>query len=321
MTQPINVSVTVISYNSAETVVDTLNSILNQEYGAENIELIISDDASTDNCVEIIDKWLTAHSQAFLRVNLIKNTINRGVTGNCNIAWKAATCDWIKPIAGDDILMPNCIKDNVEYITHHPKCEIVFSKMEWFGSEHKITPEPYDLRFFKVDSEKQHDWFKVFSFNIAPSAFFSKSILEKVGYANEEIKTIEDKPLWLNITKKGYKLHFFGKVTVKYRRAESLSTSNHKYINSNYLQDLIAINKKYKLPFFKYPVREILRYEQLTMYNSMLLISLISKNKKSKYTDYMGRATWLLRPIHLVQRLKFKGYNRYFYNQKSDKNS
>jgi len=50
------VSVAVITYNSAETVLETLDSIATQTYGTENIELIISDDASTDKTVHVIDE-------------------------------------------------------------------------------------------------------------------------------------------------------------------------------------------------------------------------------------------------------------------------
>ncbi len=312
-----NVSITVISYNSANTIIQTLDSILAQDYDTQRIELIISDDASTDNCLDVIGDWLLKNEDSFLKVNFIQNKINKGVTRNCNIAWRAATCEWIKPIAGDDILMSNCISDNVEYVKGHPKCKIVFSKMRWFGSEQKTTPEPYNLGLFKVDSEQQHNWFKVFSFNMAPTAFIKKELLEIVGYADESIKSIEDKPLWLNITKAGYKLYFFDKVTVKYRRSESISTSDYKYININYLKDLIAINNNYKVPFFRSPIREIMRNEQLLMYKSMHMISVISGNKKSKCTTILGRSTWLLRPIHLIQRIKFKTYNTYVNIQKN----
>lgn len=310
-----NVSVTVISYNSAATIIETLDSILAQDYNTKKIELIISDDASTDNCVDIIDQWLSQHKSSFYKVNFIQNEKNKGVTGNCNTAWRAATCDWIKPIAGDDVLKPNCISDNVDYVQSHPECRIVFSKMQWFGNMNKITPSPYDLRFFKVNSQKQNNWLKVFSFNIAPSAFMNKKVLEAVGYADEKIKSLEDLPLWLKITKAGYKLYFLDKVTVKYRVSESISMSSHRYVNIKFLKDLIAINKSQKELFFKSPINEILRNEQLLMYNSVLLISVISGNNKNKLTDFLGRTTWALRPIHLIQRIKFKTYNAYIHKR------
>jgi glycosyltransferase involved in cell wall biosynthesis len=304
-----DVSVTVISYNSANTIIETLDSILAQSYDTRKIELIISDDASTDNCVDIINTWLLQHQNAFLKVNFIQNEINKGVTGNCNIAWRAATCDWIKPIAGDDMLKSNCISDNVDYVESYPECKIVFSKMQWFGNSQQITPSPYNLKFFERDSKEQNRWFMVFSFNIAPSAFMNKALLSEVGYTDNKFKGIEDLPLWLKVTKAGYKLHFLDKVTVKYRASESISMSKHRYVNFKFLKDLIALNKSQAQPFFKSPVGEFIRHEQLLLFKLQLLIGNVSGNKKNSYTIFLGRATWVLRPVHLTRQVKMRLYD------------
>ena len=303
------VSVTVISYNSSATVVETLDSILHQDYDTQKIELIIADDASTDNCIEIIDGWLANHKDAFYDVNVFQNPVNLGISGNCNSAWKAATCDWIKPIAADDMLMSNCISDNVMFVKNNPDCKVVFSKMQWFGSVEKITPTPYDLKFFDINHQKQNSWLKVFSFNIAPSAFINKSVLDQVGYADESLRNIEDLPLWLKITHAGYKLYFLDKVTVKYRAAESTSMSDHRYVNIKFLKDLIKINKSQEKPFFKAPIDEIVRQEQLLLFNLTLIIAVMTGNKKNQLSMLLGRSTWALRPIHAMHQFKYKRYN------------
>ena len=304
-----NVSITVISYNSANTIIQTLDSILAQDYDTQRIELIISDDASTDNCLDVIGDWLLKNEDSFLKVNFIQNKINKGVTRNCNIAWRAATCEWIKPIAGDDILMSNCISDNVMFVKNNPDCKVVFSKMQWFGSVEKITPTPYDLKFFDINHQKQNSWLKVFSFNIAPSAFINKSVLDQVGYADESLRNIEDLPLWLKITHAGYKLYFLDKVTVKYRAAESTSMSDHRYVNIKFLKDLIKINKSQEKPFFKAPIDEIVRQEQLLLFNLTLIIAVMTGNKKNQLSMLLGRSTWALRPIHAMHQFKYKRYN------------
>ena len=312
-----NVSITVICYNSSDTIVDTLDSILAQNYCTKNIELVISDDASTDNCVETIDQWLSIHSQAFLNINFIKNKVNQGVTGNCNTAWRAATCDWIKPIAGDDMLKTNCISDNVAYIKSHPECKVLFSEMEWFGNIEQITPSPYDIKFFKKDSKSQNNWLSILSFNIAPSAFINKNLLAEVGYTDNRFKNLEDLPLWIKITKAGHRLHFLNKVTVSYRSAESISMSNHRYVNMDFFKDLIAINKSQAGSFRKSPIKECIRHEQLLFFNLTLLIGRISGNKKSRYTNYLRRSTWFFRPIHIVHQIHCKAYNALKINKKS----
>ncbi|MBX9565837.1 glycosyltransferase family 2 protein [Aeromonas hydrophila] len=66
------VAVVVITYNSAKTVVETLNSIVSQTYGADFIELIISDDASVDNTTNVIEDWLEQHGSSFYSVMFLR---------------------------------------------------------------------------------------------------------------------------------------------------------------------------------------------------------------------------------------------------------
>ena len=71
------VSVVITTYNSASSVERVLKSIFNQSY--ENIEILIFDDASTDNTKNIIEKVLTNknfRSEYFFSKKIIRNTTN-----------------------------------------------------------------------------------------------------------------------------------------------------------------------------------------------------------------------------------------------------
>ena len=303
------VSVVVISYNSSKTIVETLNSILLQDYSLEKIELIISDDGSSDKTKDIINEWLFLNSKLFLKVQFVENLMNEGVSSNCNIAWNRCSHDWIKTIAADDVLEPNCIRENVNYIKRNKNCKIVFSRMRWFGSINKVTPSPYDVRFFSKDSEHQYKSLRRFSFNIAPSSFINRDALREIGYANEKYRTIEDLPLWLSFTRSGYKLCFLDVITVNYRVSESISMSDTRFINTKFFEDLISINKDYALPFFKSPITEIIRREQLLWYQLNIKISEIFNNKRNKISVSFAKLTWFFRPIHLIKNIWFKTYN------------
>ena len=121
--QPL-VSVRVVTYNSSKTVEETLDSIYNQTYS--NIELIISDDCSKDNTVAICRNWIELHKERFVRTEMITVDKNTGVTGNVNRSEEACKGVWVKGIAGDDVLMPNCIQIYMEYVNNHPETVVLF---------------------------------------------------------------------------------------------------------------------------------------------------------------------------------------------------
>lgn len=297
------VSIAVITYNSASTVIDTLDSIVKQDYGSENIELIISDDASTDDTVEVIEGWIESHKRDFYKILFIKNPTNLGVSGNINTAWKKASCKWVKSIAGDDLLDKKCIELNVEYVKRHSDCKILFSKIQSFGRSNDVTPTQYNIRFFKKDSKQQYNWLRGFSFNIAPSSFINIDVLKQVGYADERYRMIEDLPLWLKITKAGHTLHFLDAITVYYRVDESITMSQERYINVGFTKDLISVYQDSRGSFLKHPFTEWLMLERILQYKLMLLASRISENKPGTTTRLSFQAMRLLRPAHALRKV------------------
>lgn len=272
------VSVAVITYQSEKTVIETLNSILTQVYSPKNIELIISDDGSNDQTVSLINKWITNFEHEFYLVNFITHEINSGVAKNCNAAWKRCTSRWIKTIAGDDLLHQDCIASFIMYAKENNEAMIVFSRMIPFvqrGKElvyDKAKPIDSDVKFFDFNAQKQHRYLLTRSFNIAPTSFVRKELLESVGYADENFRLIEDLPLWLNITKYGYKLYFIDKTLVFYRISDSLSNSTTRFINVEFEKEIVKLHNLYIRPEIK-GWEFILYYDKLFELKSNILIS------------------------------------------------
>lgn len=231
--QPL-ISVPVVTYNSSKTVLETLDSIYNQTY--ENLELIVSDDCSTDNTVDICQEWINAHKERFVRTELLVLEKNTGVSANMNRAEAACQGEWVKPIAGDDILMPDCIETYVDYVSKHSDAIYVFSKVETFGGEEdrrNVIESQFLYEFFNWPIERQYD-FLTLERNCIPAAtsFYNQNRIMKLGVKNDErIPLLEDWPRWINLLKKGVRFCFIDKVLVKYRVGESsLSTIEKKTI-------------------------------------------------------------------------------------------
>ena len=231
--QPL-VSVCVLCYNSSTTIVETLDSIKEQTY--KNIELIISDDCSKDNSVTIAQDWINKNKNRFNRVLLLTIDHNTGISGNGNRANYAAIGEWIKVIAADDRLMPNCISDFVDFISLHPEAKIIFSKVVGFGDEEAAKKWPFkDVSsvFNQLTQEEIRIALCIGNFLPAPSCFINAQTFKELGGYNEDIPLQEDWALWIKATNSGIRLHFMNKETVEYRfSADSISHG--------------ALSKKYK---------------------------------------------------------------------------
>jgi glycosyltransferase involved in cell wall biosynthesis len=217
------VSVVVLTYNSEAFVLDTLNSIKCQSY--QKLELIISDDASTDNTVALCEEWLLDNSHRFISATLLNSKTNTGIAPNCNRGWRAARGEWIKFIAGDDALEIDALANFMDYLKSNEKAEVIFSRMnvfkETFCSSNAITVKSSSNRWFNDTSSTAEDQFRILlRYNCvnAPTVILKKAVLVSLNGFDEEFPFLEDWPMWLKIAKAGKKMHYLDSFTVKYRQ-------------------------------------------------------------------------------------------------------
>jgi glycosyltransferase involved in cell wall biosynthesis len=98
--QPL-VSIIIPTFNRANTVQRAINSALNQTY--PNIELIIIDDGSTDNTVEILNSYVDS------RIRIFSHPINKGVTAAKNSGLRQIKGDWFTILDSDDEVIPSAL--------------------------------------------------------------------------------------------------------------------------------------------------------------------------------------------------------------------
>jgi glycosyltransferase involved in cell wall biosynthesis len=110
MEQPL-VTVIVVSYNHSKYIFENLDSIKNQTY--KNIQLIVGDDASSDNSVAVFEQWLQENNFAAEKNFHAKNT---GLAVMLNECIAMAKGKYIKLIAADDYLHPEFLEKSVSKI-------------------------------------------------------------------------------------------------------------------------------------------------------------------------------------------------------------
>lgn len=110
MTPP-QITVALPVYNGEQYVKSAIESVLTQTYS--DFELIILDNCSTDNTVDI------ARSFEDARIQIIVNNSNLGMIGNWNLAVSRASGRYIKILSHDDLLDPNCLAEQINgFLTH-----------------------------------------------------------------------------------------------------------------------------------------------------------------------------------------------------------
>lgn len=246
------VSIVVVTYNSAKYVLDTLESAKKQTYS--NIELIISDDCSKDDTVSICDEWLAKNSSRFCRTQLITSKQNTGIGKNCNRGLFASTGEWIKLIAGDDVLIETCVEDLVEAAKEHKECYIFHSLCRRFrdlitdGNElpqSKYIPTPL-FRNNDVTQKQQYESLMISCPIAACTVMINAQILKNLGGYEEKVRVCEDWPTWIKLSQAGYKFFFVGRTTVKYRvHSESVYSGSMK--DSVFPMFYMTDKKVYKL--------------------------------------------------------------------------
>ena len=116
------ISIALATYNGELYVSELLNSILDQTTLPD--ELIISDDASTDSTLEIINEF--ARNVTF-PVKILINKKRLGSTGNFEVAIRASSGDIIFPCDQDDIWYRHKIERMLECLVNNPSAGAVFS--------------------------------------------------------------------------------------------------------------------------------------------------------------------------------------------------
>jgi len=243
------VSIIVITYNTSKFVLETLESAKTQTY--QNIELIVSDDCSTDNTLEICRAWIEQNKVRFIRTELITVENNTGIAPNCNRGVKVAKGEWIKFIAGDDLLKVDCINKNIDFVNHNNKAKIVVSKVAYFDDiAFQNIRESYNLKFLQLNLSKQFDMFIKGTLLNTPAFFISRELLFSINGFDEEYLFLEDYPLVYKTLKSGNKVYGLNELTCYYRQhVNSISNiSPNKNINEKYFESFKKVFNKIRGP-------------------------------------------------------------------------
>lgn len=133
------VSVLMCTYNSGEFLRQAIEGVLYQPY--ENFELIIIDDASTDDSRQIAQEYAALDP----RVKTIECPVNRGASTALNAGLRLASGDYLTRHDSDDIMFPERLAEQVNFLRQHPEVGAVGTNVVYIdhqGNEFAVSSFP-----------------------------------------------------------------------------------------------------------------------------------------------------------------------------------
>lgn len=175
------VSVLVTSYNREKYICAAVDSILNQKF--QSFEIIICDNCSTDNTMEVIKKY-----SGLPGVRIYRNETNIGQFPNRNKIASYARGKYLKYVDSDDLIYPTCLGIMVDSMEKFPEAG-------WglYSDQDKVRPHPFVL---SPREAYEYHYLTMPIFERSPlGAIIKKSAFEDVG-GFKDINMAGDFEMW-----------------------------------------------------------------------------------------------------------------------------
>lgn len=197
------VSIVIPVHNGEEYIKEAIDSCLNQTY--RNIEVIVVDDKSEDRTLEILKEYGD-------RIKVLPVEKQDGLGNVINIGIRASKGKYIARMDADDVMYPNRLEKQIEYLESNPKCVAVGGQIDIIDENSKITGHR-EYAIEDRDLKKNRFLFQPFAH---PAVTLRKDILEDIGLYPENMWKVEDVKLFLILSTKG-EFHNLEDTVLKYR--------------------------------------------------------------------------------------------------------
>lgn len=251
MPKPV-ITVIVPCFNTAPYLIDTLTSVEAQTF--PDFEVIMVDDGSTDNTLQIMQDFAARHAHW----KLIPLRPNQGIVAARNVALAQACGDYIAMLDGDDIWTSDALALRMGIAQRHPSAAVIATDFAWFEKTLPTPPigriglGPRAKRAFASSFSTQEPTVLNDPFEMVATTHFAwtgatlvrRAAMAGVGNFDVTFKGPEDTLLWLSLAQQG-PFVFAPQITAFYRqRPGSLVTLQKGPKELHYLKVLAWIKRK-----------------------------------------------------------------------------
>lgn len=234
------ISVLIPNYNYAQYLEQCLQSVLDSDFDPAKMEIIVMDDASTDNSVKVIDEMMKISRFPF---RLIKNETNQGLILSRNRGIANAHGEFLFFLDSDNYIRKDCIKTHVAVMQENPEAIACYAPIQNFLDK---TGEHFGLR-----SNQPFDYNQLLQRPyIDAMAMFRKKELIKAGMYDIKMPPYgwEDYELWLRLGKLDKQVIFIEGEPLSFYRTHPMNMSkNYKPDQYNHLVYYLRQNYPVKL--------------------------------------------------------------------------
>jgi glycosyltransferase involved in cell wall biosynthesis len=224
------VSVLISTFNNSKYLEKSIESILDQTY--KNLEILVSDDNSTDNSVAILKKMQQKNSN----LKIYKNSVNQGLTKSLNKLIRVAEGEIISRHDTDDISFRTKIQTQLDFL-QNKNLDFCTSRALVMNSEKKIPGYSFYL--------PNNILIKFKNPFIHGTLLIKKNVLEEIGGYNEKFIYAQDYDLFSRLIKSGYKYDVVKEPLYLLNTKDNISSLKKK--EQSYYAECVRKNKNPEL--------------------------------------------------------------------------
>lgn len=242
-TSPYRITVAMAIYNCASTLGEALDSLLAQTYN--KFKVILCDDCSTDNTVEIAQQYVDKYPEIF---KLISNEKNLKLAASLNHCLEYADTEYVARMDGDDISKPDRFQVEIDFLDSHPEYALVSTAMECFDETGIWGIQR------KPEKPGKIDFARTSPFCHAP-VMMRRIALEDVGNytVSKYLRRGQDYYLWHKFYRAGYKGYNIQR-PYYCMRDDRNAASRRKFIDRVYGAKIhLEVMRNLGLPVWNYP--------------------------------------------------------------------
>lgn len=203
------VSIILPTHNGEKYIRETINSCLGQTYS--NLELIIVDDASSDEIFQIVNSYSDK------RIKYLRNEINLGLSEALNAGFTVSSGEYLTWQSDDNFYDPEAIVTMVEALEKTQKIDFVYANFYVVDERGEI------IRRGKIASPKILNRYNC----IGPCFLYRRMIYDRLGGFDPHFYLVEDYEYWLRV-KSQFRLQKLDKFLCYYRLHKDSLTFQYK---------------------------------------------------------------------------------------------